>query len=73
VRGQRAVATWAFAAGQLVSWGSIYYAFSLFVVPMGNAMGWSRTATNAALSTGLLVSGLAAYPVGTWIDHGYGR
>src|ERR1700722_1888980 len=68
-----AVATGALAAAQLVSWGSIYYAFSLFVVPMENAMGWSRTETNAALSIGLLVSGLAAYPVGTWIDHGHGR
>jgi hypothetical protein len=67
------VATWALAVAQLVSWGSIYYAFSLFVVPMEIAMGWSRTATNAALSIGLLVSGLAAYPVGAWIDHGHGR
>ena len=36
-------------------------------------MGWSRTATNAALSVGLLISGLTAYPIGTWIDHGHGR
>ncbi|MGF6570168.1 MFS transporter [Paraburkholderia fungorum] len=68
-----AVETWALAAAQLVSWGSIYYAFSLFVVPMESTLGWSRTATNAALSTGLLTSGLAAYPIGTWIDHGHGR
>jgi hypothetical protein len=34
----------------------------LFVVPMEQTMGWSRTDTNAALSLGLLVSGLAAYP-----------
>lgn len=68
-----AVATGALAAAQLVSCGSIYYAFSLFVVPMENAMGWSRTSTNAALSIGLLVSGLVAYPIGTWIDHGHGR
>ncbi|RKF36456.1 MFS transporter [Paraburkholderia fungorum] len=71
--GRGAIATWALAVAQLVSWGSIYYAFSLFVVPMEGAMGWSRTATNAALSIGLLISGLAAYPIGTWIDHGHGR
>src|SRR3954452_7551103 len=71
--GRGNVATWALAVAQLVSWGSIYYAFSLFVVPMETAMGWSRTATNAALSVGLLISGLAAYPVGTCIDHGHGR
>ncbi len=67
------VATWALAVAQLVSWGSVYYAFSLFVVPMEHTMGWSRTHTNAALSLGLLVSGLAAYPLGTRIDHGHGR
>jgi MFS family permease len=71
--GRGTVATWALAVAQLVSWRSIYYAFSLFVVPMEGAMGWTRTATNAALSVGLLISGLAAYPVGTWIDHGHGR
>lgn len=70
---KEAIATWALAGAQLVSWGSIYYAFSLFVVPMEGEMGWSRTATNAALSVGLLISGLAAYSVGTWIDHGHGR
>lgn len=67
------IATWALAIAQLVSWGSVYYSFSLFVVPMERVMGWSRTDTNAALSLGLLVSGLAAYPLGTWIDHGHGR
>jgi MFS family permease len=68
-----AIAKWALAVAQLVSWGSIYYAFSLFVAPMESALGWSRTATNAALSIGLLISGLAAYPIGTWIDRGHGR
>ncbi|ACR32956.1 MFS transporter [Burkholderia glumae] len=67
------LATWALALAQLVSWGSIYYSFSLLVVPMEQTMGWSRTSTNAALSLGLLVSGFAAYPVGKWIDHGLGR
>ncbi|MFM0329462.1 MFS transporter [Paraburkholderia strydomiana] len=65
--------TWTLALAQLVSWGSVYYSFSLLVVPMEHTMGWSRTATNAALSVGLLVSGFAAYPVGRWIDHGLGR
>jgi predicted MFS family arabinose efflux permease len=66
-------AMWTLAIAQLVSWGAIYYAFSLFVVPMEHALDWSRTSTNAALSVGLLVSGLAAYPVGRLIDRGRGR
>ncbi|VVD30851.1 Predicted arabinose efflux permease, MFS family (plasmid) [Paraburkholderia dioscoreae] len=70
---QDRLVTWALALAQLVSWGSVYYSFSLLVVPMEQSMGWSRTATNAALSVGLLVSGFAAYPIGRWIDHGLGR
>src|ERR1700689_3277107 len=63
----------ALAAAQLVSWGSIYYSFSPFVVPMEAELGWSRTALDGALSAGLLLSGVAAYPVGAWIDRGGGR
>ncbi|WP_454872464.1 MFS transporter [Paraburkholderia xenovorans] len=70
---QDRLTTWALALAQLVSWGSVYYSFSLLVVPMEQSMGWSRTATNAALSVGLLVSGFAAYPIGRRIDHGLGR
>ncbi len=39
------IATGALVVAQLVSWGSIYYAFSLLVVPMESAMGWSRAET----------------------------
>jgi predicted MFS family arabinose efflux permease len=63
----------ALAAAQLVSWGSIYYSFSLFVVPMERELGWSLTTINGALSAGLMLSGLAAYPVGAWIDRVGGR
>lgn len=63
----------ALAVAQLVSWGSIYYSFSLFVVPMENELGWSREWLNGALSAGLLAAGLMAYPVGALIDRGHGR
>jgi len=64
---------WALAAAQVVSWGSVYYSFSLFVVPMEAELGWSRAEINGALTLGLLTSGFAAYPVGTWIDRHGGR
>ena len=63
----------ALAVAQLVSWGSIYYSFSLFVVPMESELGWSREWLNGALSAGLLAAGLMAYPVGALIDRGHGR
>lgn len=64
---------WALSVAQLVSWGVLYYGFSLFVVPMENELGWSRTTLNGALSLGLLAAGLFSYPVGTWIDRHGGR
>jgi len=47
---------WGLALAQLVSWGSFYYAFSLFVVPMERDLGWGRDALNGALSLGLIRS-----------------
>lgn len=54
---------------QLVSWGSIYYGFALFVAPMEAELGWSRSSINGALSVGLVVSGGCAYAMGRWIDR----
>ncbi|MCR6628970.1 MAG: MFS transporter [Magnetospirillum sp.] len=62
---------WLLAAAQLVAWGSLYYAFTVAVVPMETELGWSKTTLNGALSVGLLSWGLAAPSVGAWIDrHG---
>ena len=63
----------ALGVAQIVSWGSLYYSFSLFVLPMQQTTGWSLTALNGALTCGLLVAGLCALPVGTFIDRHGGR
>jgi MFS family permease len=56
---------------EVVSWGILYYAFSVFVAPMQADLGWSQVAITAAFSLALLCSGLAAVPVGRWLDaHG---
>jgi predicted MFS family arabinose efflux permease len=54
--------------GQLVSWGTFYYGFSLFVEPMERELGWSRTDLTLALSGGLLMTGFSSVVVGDWID-----
>src|SRR5712671_4858255 len=64
---------WMLSLGQLISWGLVYYTFPLFVVPMTQELGWSRSAMFGALSAGLLVAGLCSIPVGAWIDRGHGR
>jgi MFS family permease len=67
------VMVWSMAVAQVISWGTLFYAFSLFVVPMQESLGWSRPLLNGALSLGLLSMGVAAFPVGAWIDRHGGR
>lgn len=67
--GWRIAGTLAFT--ETVSWGILYYAFAVFLVPMQEELDWSRTALTGAYSLGLLVSALAAPLVGRWLDwHG---
>ena len=64
---------WALGWAQVVSWGTLYYGFPLFVLPMQQEFGWSLTLMNGALSAGLLLSGICTYGVGAWIDRHGGR
>src|SRR5919199_3520446 len=67
------VMLWMMSVAQVISWGTLFYSFSLFVVPMHESLGWSRPLLNGALSLGLLSTGVVAFPVGTWIDRHGGR
>jgi MFS family permease len=64
---------WTLSVGQLISWGTLYYAFAVYALPMEQELGWSKAELNGALSLGLLVNGLFALPVGAWIDRHGGR
>jgi MFS family permease len=56
---------------ETVSYGILAYAFPVFIAPMGRELGWSKTAITGAFSLATLISGLAAIPVGRWVDrHG---
>lgn len=61
------------AVAQLVSWGSLYYAFAVIAGPMGRELGWSSPAINGALSAGLAATGLASFFAGRAIDVYGGR
>jgi MFS family permease len=63
----------ALAFSQLVAWGTLYYAFAVIIGPMGAETGWTKPQMNGALSVGLAVSAMSAYPVGRWIDAHGGR
>lgn len=59
------------AITETISWGIVYYAFSVFITPMQAEMGWSIGEISGAYSLALLIMGAMALPVGFWIDrHG---
>ena len=60
-------------SAETISWGIIYYAFSVFLTPMVKELGWSRTETTGAFSLSLLIAGGMAFPVGMWIDRNGAR
>jgi MFS family permease len=56
---------------ETTSWGILYYAFTVFLTPMQQELGWSRAALTGAFSLALLTSGIVGVPVGRWLDrHG---
>ena len=62
---------WLLAIAQIVSWGSLYYSFSFFVLPMQASLGYGLPLLNGALTAGLLVTGAISPAVGAYVDrHG---
>ncbi|MET9620346.1 MFS transporter [Streptomyces sp. NPDC006464] len=59
----------ALCATQITSWGIVYYAFPVLDPEITGTTGWSTTATMAAFSLALVVSGIAGIRVGRIIDH----
>ncbi len=57
----------------IISWGSLYYAFSVLIRPIQDELQWSAKLAMGAYSLALLVAGLCAYPVGRIIDRWGGR
>jgi MFS family permease len=66
-RGWLLVAT--LAASETTAYGVLAYAFGVFLVPMQQELGWSRTALTGAYALAIIISGVAAIPVGRWLDH----
>ena len=62
---------WSLSLAQLVSWGILFYSIAVFVVPMREELGWTKTALNTGITIGLVVSGLFAPWVGRQIDRGH--
>ena len=63
------VVTGALSVTELVSWGILYYAFAVFLAPMGDALGASAAQVAGAFSAGILVSAFAGVAVGRHLDR----
>jgi MFS family permease len=61
------------ACTQIMSWGALYYAIAILAPEIQRELGWSGAAVVGAFSWSLLVSGLAATPVGVQLDRHGGR
>jgi MFS family permease len=61
------------SVAQLISWGSVFYGFSVFLQPTEQALGMGRAESSLGFSLALLAEGLLAYPVGRLIDRGHER
>lgn len=64
---------YALAFGQLVSWGVLYYAFSVLLVPMQQDLGWSRPVLVGGFTTAVVLSAFLAPAVGRLLDRGGAR
>ncbi len=58
----------ALSIAEPVSWGVLYYAYPVFIGPMEAEFGWSQGGVTGAFSLSLLAAGLAAVPIGRWLD-----
>ena len=54
---------------ETVSWGILYYAFAVFLIPMQREVGFSTAELTGAYSLALLVSAVAGIAVGRYLDR----
>lgn len=54
---------------ETITWGILYYGFTVFLPEMEADLGWSRGQMSGAFSLAILLSGLCAAPVGRWLDR----
>ena len=64
---------WWLSLAQLISWGSGFYGFALFMGPMEQALAIDRAQSSLAFSLALVGEGLMAFAVGRWVDRGHAR
>lgn len=54
---------------ELASWAVLYYAFTVFVTPMHQSLGWSVPTVTGAFSLALVCNGVAGLGIGYLVDR----
>ncbi|MET0521411.1 MAG: MFS transporter [Jiangellaceae bacterium] len=63
----------ALAITQTVGYGTLYYAFAVFLVPLAADLNTGATAVTGTFTASILASAVLAVPVGRWLDRHGGR
>jgi len=63
------VMVFSLAVTEMISYGVLFYAFTVFITPIQAEFGWSRAEISGAFSAALLTAGLLAIPIGHILDR----
>ncbi|WP_020206462.1 MFS transporter [Cupriavidus sp. WS] len=60
---------WTLGVTETISWGTLYFAFTVFIGPMSAALGYSKPFLAGGYSLGLLVWAMCSFAVGRLLDR----
>ncbi|MBF6986419.1 MFS transporter [Cupriavidus sp. IK-TO18] len=64
---------WILGLTETISWGTLFFAFTVFIEPMIRSTGWSRPFLAGGYSLGLLVWAMCSFAVGRLLDRAPAR
>ena len=60
---------WTLGITETISWGTLYFAFTVFIGPMSATLGYSKPFLAGGYSLGLLVWAMCSFAVGRLLDR----
>lgn len=60
---------WTLGLTETISWGTLYFAFTVFIAPMSQTLGYSKPFLAGGYSLGLLVWAMCSFAVGRLLDR----
>lgn len=53
---------------QFLTWGILYYSFSVLIIPLQNKLGWTEATISGGFSSALFLCGIVSIPIGFLLD-----